>query len=86
MCPTKRLRSVWVALFLLLFHGSREMLAEDRQANSLLQQRRVEEATTMLRQTLSVDSGDALAHQLLCRVFYSQEMADAAVGSANWRS
>ncbi len=76
---TKRLRGVQVALLLLLIHGSRRMLADDRPANTLLQQGRVEDAAAMLQQTLAFDSGDALAHQLLCRVFYAQEMADAAV-------
>ncbi len=51
----------------------------DRQANSLLQQGRVQEAGTMLQQILASQPKNAVAHQLLCRVYYAQEMADPAV-------
>ena len=67
-----------IALFFVLLSGVR-LLADDTQANSLLQQGRVDEASVALRQTLSAQPGNAQAHQLLCRVYYAQEMADAAV-------
>jgi tetratricopeptide (TPR) repeat protein len=51
----------------------------DRLANALLQQGRMEEATAVLHETLASQPADALAHQLLCRVFYAQEMADSAI-------
>lgn len=51
----------------------------DKQANVLLQQGRVEEASEMLHQVLSVQPRDALAHQLLCRVYYAQDIAEDAV-------
>jgi tetratricopeptide (TPR) repeat protein len=51
----------------------------DHQATALLQQGRVEEATALLRQTLATQPTDAVAHQLLCRIFYAQEMADKAI-------
>jgi tetratricopeptide (TPR) repeat protein len=40
---------------------------------------RVEDAAMLLRATLASNSGDATAHQLLCRVFYSQDQADEAI-------
>jgi tetratricopeptide (TPR) repeat protein len=55
------------------------MGSDDRQANALLQQGRMEEATAMLHEALAAQPADALAHQLLCRVFYAQEMADDAI-------
>jgi tetratricopeptide (TPR) repeat protein len=53
--------------------------SSDRQANALLQQGRMEEAITMLHEILASQPADALAHQLLCRAFYAQEMADNAI-------
>jgi tetratricopeptide (TPR) repeat protein len=53
--------------------------SNDRQANALLQQGRVEEASAMLQSALAAQPTDAVAHQLLCRVFYAQEMADQAI-------
>jgi tetratricopeptide (TPR) repeat protein len=53
--------------------------SSDRQANALLQQGRMEEAITMLRETLASQPADALAHQLLCRVYYAQEMAENSI-------
>ncbi|HZY63912.1 MAG TPA: tetratricopeptide repeat protein [Edaphobacter sp.] len=65
-----------IAFVLLLLSGTR-LLAED--ANTLLQQGRVDEARTALQQTLAAQPGNALAHQLLCRVNYAQDMADEAI-------
>jgi tetratricopeptide (TPR) repeat protein len=69
---------------LVLFTITRPLVAEtsvdnDRQANTLLLQGRMEEASTLLQKTLATQPADALAHQLLCRVYYAQEMADHAI-------
>jgi tetratricopeptide (TPR) repeat protein len=64
------------ALVLVLL-SSTSLLAED--ANGLLRQGRVDQARTALQQTLAAQPGNAQAHQLLCRVYYAQEMADAAI-------
>ncbi|GGA56944.1 hypothetical protein GCM10011507_05340 [Edaphobacter acidisoli] len=49
------------------------------QANLLLQQGKVDQASTLLHQAISEQPGDAGAHALLCRVYYAQDMADSAV-------
>jgi tetratricopeptide (TPR) repeat protein len=67
-----------VALLFILFSGIR-LSAESTRANTLLQQGRVDEARHALQQALSAQPGDAQAHQLLCRVYYAQEMADSAI-------
>jgi len=53
--------------------------ADHAQADSLLQQGRVDEASAMLREIVSSQPDNAKARQLLCRVYYAQEMADDAV-------
>jgi tetratricopeptide (TPR) repeat protein len=73
-----------VVIVLALLFGTRLLAADDttsddRQANGLLQQGRVEEASAMLQKTLAAQPADAMAHQLLCRVFYAQEMAEDAI-------
>jgi tetratricopeptide (TPR) repeat protein len=40
---------------------------------------RVGDAATLLRATLAANPSDALAHQLLCRVFYAQDADDDAI-------
>jgi tetratricopeptide (TPR) repeat protein len=55
------------------------LLADDGQAETLLKQGRVDEAAIMLGQVLANQPDNARAHQLLCRVYYAQDMADAAV-------
>ena len=75
-------RGVVIVLALLSgarLHAADASTSDDRQANALLQQGRVEEATAMLQKTLVAQPTDATAHQLLCRVFYAQEMADEAI-------
>jgi tetratricopeptide (TPR) repeat protein len=67
-----------IALLLVLLSGIR-LSAEGTRANALLQQGRVDEARHALQQALSAQPGDAQSHQLLCRVYYAQEMADAAI-------
>ncbi len=49
------------------------------QANTALQQGRVDDAAAILNVILSTDPNNALAHQLLCRVYYAQDMADPAI-------
>ena len=39
----------------------------------------MDEASTLLQKTLAAQPADAIAHQLLCRVFYAQEIADDAI-------
>lgn len=65
-----------IVLAFVLLSGA-TLLAED--ANTLLQQGRVDEARAALQKTLATQPGNALAHQLLCRVNYAQDMADAAI-------
>src|SRR5205823_5779823 len=63
----------------LLFLGTHILLADTTQANAFLQQGRVDEAADCLRQILAANARDAQARQLLCRVYYAQEMADNAI-------
>lgn len=67
-----------MVLVLVLFSGVR-LLADNSQANTLLQQGRVDEARSVLQALLAAQPNDAQAHQLLCRVYYAQDMADAAI-------
>jgi len=69
---------VRLVLLLAFFPGAR-LLADSAQANSLLQQGRVDEARSVLQSSLAAQPRDAQAHQLLCRVYYAQEIADAAI-------
>ena len=48
-------------------------------ANIALQQGRVDNAASILKTNLATQPNNALAHQLLCRVFYAQDMADPAI-------
>ena len=80
MVLTTRLISPRLAsLVLALISVTNSIHAENAQADALLQQGRVDEAGNLLRQALSAQPGDAKAHQLLCRVYYAQDMADSAV-------
>jgi tetratricopeptide (TPR) repeat protein len=84
MATTTRLGGACLAAIVVLFCNARPLVGDttgsyDRQANALLQQGRMEEATAMLHETLAAQPADALAHQLLCRVFYAQEIADSAI-------
>jgi len=40
---------------------------------------RVQDAEALLRAAISTNSADSYSHQLLCRVYYAQEMADPAI-------
>ena len=53
--------------------------ADNVNANFALQQGQVEKASSLLKLWIAEHPADAQAHLLLCRVFYAQEMANAAV-------
>jgi tetratricopeptide (TPR) repeat protein len=55
------------------------LFADDAQAEALLKQGRADEAAAMLKHALTENSHDARAHQLLCRVYYAQDLAEPAV-------
>jgi len=79
MAPKTNLIYIRIAFLLVLLSGGR-LFAEDAQtANALLQQGRVDEARVSLQTLLATQPGNALAHQLLCRVYYAQDMEDAAI-------
>jgi tetratricopeptide (TPR) repeat protein len=79
MVIATRLPGARLAVLFFLLSGARLLLADNARANSLLQQGRVQEASVLLKESLSAQPGDALAHQLLCRVYYAEEMADPAI-------
>jgi tetratricopeptide (TPR) repeat protein len=74
--PLSRIR---VGFSLLLLFSVRILLADTTQANAFLQQGRVDEAAASLREILAASPGDGQAHQLLCRIYYAQDMADQAI-------
>jgi tetratricopeptide (TPR) repeat protein len=76
--PRSRMRFAF-SLLLLIFFSVPFLTADATQANALLQQGRVDEATASLREILIAQPGDAQAHQLLCRIYYAQDMADSAI-------
>jgi Tfp pilus assembly protein PilF len=79
MLITTRLTRMGLAFSLLFLFSARFLLADVTRANTLLQQGRVDEATVSLRELLAAEPGDAQAHQLLCRIYYAQDMADNAI-------
>jgi tetratricopeptide (TPR) repeat protein len=48
-------------------------------AHQALMEGRVDDAASLLRSSLAVNPADATAHQLLCRVFYSENDGDGAI-------
>jgi tetratricopeptide (TPR) repeat protein len=70
---------IQIAFSLLLLFSVPSLLADSTQANALLQQGRVDEATISLRGIIAANPNDAQAHQLLCRAYYAQEIADSAI-------
>lgn len=79
MVSKTNLNYIRIAFLLVLLSGGR-LFADDAQAaNALLQQGRVDEARASLQTLLTAQPSNALAHQLLCRVYYAQEMEDAAI-------
>jgi len=80
MAFSSSLLSTRIALLLIAMASCTAMaLADNAQAEILLKQGRVDEAASMLNETLAAQPHDAQAHQLLCRVYYAQDMADSAV-------
>jgi tetratricopeptide (TPR) repeat protein len=53
--------------------------ASNAPAYHALMEGRADDATTLLRSTLTANPSDSTAHQLLCRVFYAQNQADEAI-------
>lgn len=78
LITTHPVRVRFASLLLLLLTAS-SLLADTTQANALLQQGRVDEAAASLHDLIAAQPGDALAHQLLCRVYYAQDMGDKAI-------
>jgi tetratricopeptide (TPR) repeat protein len=74
--PPARIRA---ALSLLFLFSVRSLMADATQANAFLQQGRVDEAAASLRGLIAANPGDGQAHQLLCRIYYAQDMADDAI-------
>jgi tetratricopeptide (TPR) repeat protein len=79
MLITTPLTRMGLAVSLLFLFSVRLLLADVTQANALLQQGRVDEANVSLREIIAAQPGDAQAHQLLCRIYYAQDMADNAI-------
>jgi tetratricopeptide (TPR) repeat protein len=69
-----------VALLVLFFVFRLTALADVDDARLALNQGRLDEAATQLRAQLKESPHDATAHQLLCRVFYAEELADRSIG------
>ena len=67
------------ALLLVLLFTTTSLVADENQANALLQQGRVDEAAAMLQDLIVAEPGNAHAHQLFCRVYYAQNKADPAI-------
>jgi tetratricopeptide (TPR) repeat protein len=59
--------------------SSDRALGADLAAYHALQEGRGGDAANLLRATLAANPGDALAHQLLCRLFYAEDEADDAI-------
>src|SRR5437660_7558536 len=76
--PPARIRLAFLLLFFFFF-SVRFLMADVTQANAFLQQGRVDEAAASLREILAAHPGDAQPHQLLCRIYYAQDMADNAI-------
>jgi len=66
-------------LLLSVFVSSSAALAERVQALAALNQGHTDEAIHLLQAQLAQDPHDALAHQLLCRAYYSIEQEDSAI-------
>ncbi len=68
--------NIFVALFVV---GAQFLFADSNQANFLLAQGRVDEAAASILEVLDTHPDDAQAHQLLCRIYYAQDMGDKAI-------
>ena len=77
-------KSAIFPLLLLLFFAGNSLTAsaesaEITLARTALLHGRVDEAVSTLKPKLAAQPGDALAHQLLCRAYYAQDLASQAV-------
>src|ERR1700759_2865887 len=75
----RSLARIQVAFSILLLFSVRFLLADTPQANAFLQQGPVDEAAASLREILAANPGNGQAHQLLCRIYYAQDMEDNAI-------
>ena len=73
------IRLAVLAVLAFVLFNAHALAGDTSQANILLQQGKVDQASALLQKTLANEPDDALAHSLLCRVYYAQDMADAAV-------
>jgi tetratricopeptide (TPR) repeat protein len=79
MFLSKPIALIRAASSILLLLSTGVAFCDTTQANALLQQGRADDAAASLHELLSEQPGDAVAHQLLCRVDYSQQIADDAI-------
>jgi tetratricopeptide (TPR) repeat protein len=69
-----------ISLFAIFFLLRLTAVADVVHATTALNQGRVDEAALELRSDLKMHPHDAVLHQMLCRAFYSEELADRAIG------
>jgi tetratricopeptide (TPR) repeat protein len=69
-----------ISLFAMFFLLRLTAVADVVHATTALNQGRVDEAALELRSDLKMHPHDAVLHQMLCRAFYSEELADRAIG------
>jgi tetratricopeptide (TPR) repeat protein len=80
MPMSKYLLPIRLLCFLsVLLAVSLPLRADVAQADSFLQQGRVDEAAALLHEMVKAHPENAKARQLLCRIYYAQEMADEAI-------
>ncbi|WP_433964168.1 tetratricopeptide repeat protein [Tunturiibacter gelidiferens] len=79
LSPSRRLFRLHYALLFTLLFSTSFLVADETQANALLQQGRVDDAAAMLQDLLASQPDNAHAHQLFCRVYYAQDKADQAI-------
>lgn len=75
-------RYLLASVFLTLV-GPPALRADISSARFALQTGRAAEARLLLTQTLASSSANPEAHQLLCRLYYSEEMPDAAISECS---
>jgi tetratricopeptide (TPR) repeat protein len=68
-----------VVSWLLVLLPTHALLANPVEANALLQQGRVDDAAVSLHPILAAEPADSRSHQLLCRIYYAQDMIDTAI-------
>ena len=73
-----RLLAIAVPVTLLVLAAS-SLRADNTRAEAALRQGRVDEARSLLQASLQQNPVDSEARQLLCRVYYAQEMGDEAI-------